>query len=80
MGTFAKATGSAMRLAGSALQGKSVFVSGEILNARIATCKAHSESCYDSRWGRCRECNCIIHLKARLVTESCPKQFWPEIK
>ena len=76
MGTFSKATGSTMRLAASVLYGRPVFVSSEILHARIAICEAHNESCFDPRWARCRECNCIVHLKARLATEKCPKNFW----
>lgn len=55
---------------------RSLTVSPSEKARRLKIC----DSCpYLHRWGRlhqCRVCTCLVHAKAALVTEDCPKNLW----
>ena len=55
---------------------RTLTVSDAVKAKRLATCGACP---YLYKWGnlhQCRICTCLVHAKARLVTEDCPKKLW----
>jgi len=71
-----KAASSAWRALKYFVKHRSLAVSEGVKAQRLKVC----DSCpYLHRWGRlhqCRVCTCLVHAKAGLITESCPKNLW----
>jgi len=53
---------------------KVLFVSEEVYNTRVDTCKSCNK--YDKFENRCIECGCYIPAKAKIVLDSCPLEKW----
>ena len=47
-------------------------VSREVYAKRLETCR----NCNNYQWFQCKVCSCLPVVKAKLVTERCPKGFW----
>ena len=50
----------------------------DIIDERMSICKDCDE--YFVATSQCKICKCITHLKARVSTESCPKNKWKAIR
>jgi len=59
------------------LRGKSFLSTGDVIDKRVATCL----KCpfYDSDSGQCTACDCFVRIKALMLTESCPHEFWDAV-
>lgn len=55
-----------------ALKTKKIMAPNQIINSRVATCKA----CEFMSSSRCNACGCYIVVKAALDSEKCPKGKW----
>ncbi len=59
---------------GEIAQGNNIFCSQEIINQRLAVCKACPE--FIAMTSQCRKCGCFMSAKTRLRTASCPIDKW----
>lgn len=69
-----------LRLAGAFLRGRPLFVTEEIKDSRVSVCGAcpYSQQHYNNpAFLQCTVCGCLVHPKAALQTEKCPKNLWP---
>lgn len=41
---------------------------------RVNTCRTCPKEQY--RWFQCKHCRCVVYVKAKLSTETCPYGFW----
>jgi hypothetical protein len=57
-----------------AFTSNSVFVSSEIKQQRLDTCKQCEY--YDSRQIRCKHCGCFLEYKTNFALDSCPIDKW----
>lgn len=55
---------------------ESMFVSPEVRDNRMATCKECPY--YDDRQVRCRHCGCFLEHKIKFAIDSCPLGKWKE--
>lgn len=69
-GALAAAGSTAVRV----VTGQPVWVSPEVLDGRVATCRDCPT--WDAAGGRCRACGCITATKAKLVAATCPLGRW----
>lgn len=51
-----------------------IAASQELLLTRLQVCSGCPE--YDKYMDTCKICWCVIHIKARLQGEECPKKKW----
>jgi hypothetical protein len=60
----------------NAMQSEALFVSDEVRESRLETCR----SCeyYDASQIRCKHCGCFLEHKARFALDSCPIDKWVE--
>lgn len=49
------------------------FADEKTVNYRLLHCNI----CDKNKFGICRVCNCVITLKTKLKSESCPENKWP---
>lgn len=52
------------------------LASDEVFSARTRVCRACPSGRY--QWFQCRQCRCVVYVKAKLATESCPLGHWPQ--
>lgn len=50
-------------------------VSKEVYVKRIQICRECPKGEY--QWFQCKQCRCIVYIKAKLATEDCPHGLWP---
>jgi hypothetical protein len=50
-------------------------VSDQQHNARLGVCKKCPGGHY--RHHQCKLCKCVVFIKAKLPTETCPANYWP---
>jgi len=51
------------------------MVSGIEYASRAAVCRSCPKNQY--KWFQCLQCKCVVYVKAKLATESCPHSLWP---
>lgn len=75
------AAGAASRVVRAAAKGKTVFLSAEKTEERLAVCRQceHMTLTNNLGWMRCSQCGCLLNAifwKAKLSTEKCPLKKW----
>jgi hypothetical protein len=55
------------------------LLTGEQYDARMAVCRSCEFFAADSRRCRHNDCGCFLAAKARMRSEQCPENKWPEV-
>ncbi len=69
-------TNSLLKRAVATASGSEVLISDKDYLKRLAVCR----SCEFMKEGICTICTCPIHEKAKRITDSCDKDYWPKLK
>lgn len=78
-GTIVTFSQSAGRVVQQYLKRQPVFLPTAVKEARLRECHSRAAECFNEATGRCRVCNCFVLAKTALVTEKCPKGYWPSL-
>ena len=62
---------------GEMAQGKNILCTQEMINQRLAICKACPD--FIPMTSQCRKCGCFMSAKTRLRTASCPVNKWGRV-
>jgi hypothetical protein len=57
------------------LRGYNVFVTDGILSERVEMCESQL-TCFDRGSRQCKDCSCLVDVKAMFATEKCPRKKW----